>query len=184
MAQKVPKRAFALPFFGGVWHLRCQNSIFGSKWRFWPLLPVFLVVCDTRLDRTVDTIPDPEIFLGQTLTTPDFSEIGSRNFVKITIDDKNRQNPKLWPKICDVRTPNSKTSFHARDFTLPTRRAKSAEKFRASPPPREIFAKISHVRENRANFCGAGATLASATRALRATYKIAFTTSFLRKMVQ
>ena len=31
-------------------------------------------------------------FLDQTLTTPDFYEIGSEIFAKMTFDDKNRQN--------------------------------------------------------------------------------------------
>ena len=70
---------------------------------------------------------------------------------------------KITAKICDVRGPDSKNSFWARDFTLTARRAKSAEKFRVSPLAhsrerkfsRYYVAEISRVKLVAiANFCG------------------------------
>ena len=98
------------------------------------------------------------------------------------LSDKNRQNRSVWTKICDVRGPDSKLSFWARDFTLLARRAKSPEKFRASPPFAPLRRKF-HAWRGRANFVAP----VRRWRPLRGwTHKAlkAFTASFLIKMAQ
>ena len=130
-----PKMAFALPFLGRFGGHVAKTPFWLQKWRFWPLL-LFLAVYDTRWWIWFDIDQTSRFSSAKHLPRQIFSEIDFWNVAKITFLTRTAKNHRFTPKICDVRAPDSKTSFYARDFTLPARRAKVTEKFRVSPPTR------------------------------------------------
>ena len=114
--------------FGTKIPFRGQNGVFGLC--FCP----FLAVCDTRWQIAEVTSQPRDFFSTKHLPRQIFSKLAFEIFAKTAFDDKTANFRQIRPKICDARVPDYRISFWARDFTSPAQRAKSTEKFRASPP--------------------------------------------------
>ena len=130
--QKGKTKVLYLSLFGQFWTLPDSKLHFGTKWHF-GLYFCFLTVCDTRWQSEVRIRQTLEIFSAKHLPRQLFPKLTFEFLLKPPSTTKIVIFNNLASKICDVKVSDSKISFCARDFTLPTESAKSTEKFRVSP---------------------------------------------------